>query len=122
MVKLFHRTSTAEGILREGFRDNEGSYGLVGVTLRGVFLSDRPLDLNEGVAGEDLLEVTLDENLLGDYELVEEGKPYREWCVPADLLNRHASIRRADGDCTEANENVRRFGGVGVPPKPAKPE
>lgn len=109
-VKLFHTTSAAEAILRDGFRDGVGPYGLVHGTLRGVFLSDRPLDLNEGAEGEDLLEVTLEENLLGDYELVEKEKPYREWCVPADLLNRHASIRRAVGGRPGAAGEICRGG------------
>jgi len=33
--------------------------------------------------------VTITDDLdLDEWELVEEGKPYREWCVPAELLNR----------------------------------
>jgi hypothetical protein len=29
---------------------------------------------------------------LADYELVEEGRTYREWCIPAAVLNQAASI------------------------------
>jgi hypothetical protein len=25
---------------------------------------------------------------LDSWEIIEEGKPYREWCVPARILNR----------------------------------
>ena len=28
----------------------------------------------------------------GDFEMVEEHKPYREWCVPAELINARASV------------------------------
>ncbi|MDQ3275966.1 MAG: hypothetical protein M3Q39_13300 [Actinomycetota bacterium] len=51
------------------------------------------LDINEGASGDDLLEVVMDADLLADHELIQSGSPYREWCAPADLVNRHASIR-----------------------------
>src|SRR5215211_5134632 len=75
------RTAEGEAILREGFRDAEGSYMLANTVLRGVFVSDVPLDINGGAAGGELLELTLSAELaLDDFELVEDGKPYREWC------------------------------------------
>jgi hypothetical protein len=93
-MKFFHRTNAAEAILRDGFRDAEGSYMLIGLMLRGVFLSDIPLDVNEGAKGTQLLEVTLPiaESEISDYELI-EGKPYREWCLPAKLINRSGTVR-----------------------------
>lgn len=30
---------------------------------------------------------------LDEFELVQEGMPYREWCVPAELLNTCARLR-----------------------------
>jgi hypothetical protein len=90
-MRLFHRTDAADAILAGGFRDGEGSYMLVGLTLRGVFLSNVPVDVNEGAKGDELLEVLLPDGTdLSEYELIEEGKPWREWCVPAALLNRMA--------------------------------
>lgn len=60
--------------------------------LTGVFLSDIPLGVNEGatVAHDTLLRVTLDIPVsdLAELELVEEGKGYREWVVPAVIINR----------------------------------
>ena len=39
--------------------------------------------INEGATGDGVLELTLPDDFdLDDYELIEEGKPYREWCVP----------------------------------------
>ena len=36
-----------------------------------------------------MFEVTIPDDVdFDDYELIEEGMPYREWCVPAELLNR----------------------------------
>jgi hypothetical protein len=87
----YHRTARAEAILRDGFRDHEGSYGFDTI-LRGVFISDVPLDENEGAKGEELLEVTLDCDI-SEYQLTYEGANYREWCVPAELLNRKATVR-----------------------------
>jgi hypothetical protein len=101
---IYHRTGNAEAILRDRFRDEEGSYMLEDFTLRGVFLSDKPLDANEGAGGNHLLEVTLPDDCydFSYYELVEEGKPYREWCIPAEIINRHGTVRFATPD----EENV----------------
>ena len=92
---LYHRTHNSEANFRDSFRGEEGSYMLDNFTLRGVFLSDRPLDGNEGASGNHLLEVTLPDDCcdLSYYELVEEGKPYREWCIPAEIIKRHGTVR-----------------------------
>jgi hypothetical protein len=87
---VFHRTTevAARAILAEGFRDASGSYGLP-IVLEGVFVSDRPVDCNEGAKGDALLSIELaaSENELVDFEIVEDGKTWREWIVPARLLN-----------------------------------
>jgi hypothetical protein len=92
---LFHRTSSADAarIIREGFGDASGAY----MTTRrhvGVWLSDRPLDENEGAIGDTLLEVdlSLTEDAIAEYEWTEEGKPYREWLMPAELINGNARV------------------------------
>lgn len=46
-MRAFHRTSHAPDILRDGFKDAEGTY-LTDRVWRGVWVSDRPLDINEG--------------------------------------------------------------------------
>jgi hypothetical protein len=94
-VKLYYTTDAAEATLMlDGdapFHDDR--YRLGGLTLVGVIVSDRPLDMNEGRPGEDAREVTITDDLdLDEWELVEEGKPYREWCVPAELLNRFPGV------------------------------
>ena len=96
-MRLFHTTDAAEAILRDGFRDATASYGLATTVRNGVFLADAPVGVNEGAIGDQVLEVTLPDDLdLGDFELVEGGKPYREWCVPAALLNTRGRLRLAD--------------------------
>ena len=101
-MKLYHRTGAASAILANGFQDATGSYMLVGITLSGVWLADQPLDANEGAKGRDLLEVTFPGDVdLSFWELVPEvdGEPapgyggYREWCMPAALINDRAAVR-----------------------------
>jgi hypothetical protein len=93
-IRFYHRTNAAEAIIRDGFRDDEGSYMLKGMRLRGVFLSDILLDANDGAEGDQLLEISLQATCdISDYEIIEEGKPYREWCVPAGIINRCGEVR-----------------------------
>jgi hypothetical protein len=90
MLLLYHRTraATAANILAEGFRDGTGKY-LTDQQWSGVWLSNEPLDENEGAVGDTLLEVKLRGTweVLSAYEWIEEGKGYREWLIPAAKLN-----------------------------------
>ncbi len=93
---FYHRTTAeaAAAILANGFRDGAGTYGVSRET-EGVWLSDVPLDVNEGAEGDVLLAIeTPDPGPLAAYEWIEEKKPYREWQVPAAWLNAHGSVRR----------------------------
>jgi hypothetical protein len=83
---LYHRTSAADAILRDGFKDTTGYY-LTSTEYNGVWFSDVPLDGNEGADGDMLLAVEIPEEVIAEYEWIEEGKPYREWLIPADLVN-----------------------------------
>lgn len=98
---LFHRTTSeaAMTILAEGFRDATGTYLTVN-EYTGVWLSDQQLDENEGANGDTLLRVVIPDGDLSDYEWIEEGKPYREFLVPAALINQTATvtIERVDQD------------------------
>jgi hypothetical protein len=94
---FYHRTPSASQILKTGFKDSSGSYGIGGVTLEGVFISDIPLDINEGAKGDDLLRVTVPEHIdLREYELMQPRSPYREWCVPAEVLNTQCTVCPVD--------------------------
>lgn len=90
MLRLYHRTHSdaAESILAGGFKDGNGSY-LTDRERSGVWFSDRPLDAHEGADGDTLLEVSLNtsDESIAYWEWVEEGKPYREWLMPAALVN-----------------------------------
>ena len=59
-------------------------------------MSDRPLDNSEGASGETLLQVEVEEPLIAAYEWIEEGKPYREWLIPAAVLNKAGQVKLAD--------------------------
>lgn len=94
-MRYFHRTGAPDAILASGFADGIGTY-LTGDFHEGVWLSDRPLDGSEGAKGSALLAVDVPAEIadLFDrrHEWVEEGKPYREWLVPASVLNEHAEL------------------------------
>jgi hypothetical protein len=87
---VYHRTRAdiASAIMCNGFRDATGPYMTI-YEHTGVWVSDRPLDINEGADGDTLLRIELRcrESELADYEWIEDEKPYREWLVPAALLN-----------------------------------
>jgi hypothetical protein len=53
----------------------------------GVWISDLPLGEGEGATGDALFALDIDEAVIAAYEWIEEGKPYREWLVPAALPN-----------------------------------
>lgn len=98
---LFHvaTDTAAAAILQHGFRDGRGTY-LTGQEFSGVWLSDQPLDVNEGAEGSAVLAVTFSIPLarLAEFEWVEEGKGYREWLVPAEFINKHATVTLAPED------------------------
>lgn len=87
-LTVFHRTTqvVAEQILRGGFRNTTGRY-LTDREWSGVWVSDRPLDNSEGASGAVLLQIEIAEDRLAAFEWIEEGKTYREWLVPAAVLN-----------------------------------
>ena len=100
-MRFYHRTSTeaAQAILREGFRDTTGTY-MTDEEFTGVWVSERPLDCNEGAWGDVVLQIELEATAeeLADFEWVEEGKPHREWLVPASLLNGRGKITVEEAD------------------------
>jgi len=92
----YHRTTRAiaKSVLSGGFRDATGTY-LTDREHGGVWVSDVQLDENEGAGGDALLVIEgLEPREIAPYEWIEAGKPYREWCVPAAILNA-ARIREA---------------------------
>jgi hypothetical protein len=96
-VLLYHNTFAASAILRDGFRDGEGSY-LTDQPHQGVWLSDRPLDINEGAVGDVLLCIEIPEQAIAPWEWVgEPSMGYREFLAPAELVNRFGPPVVAEG-------------------------
>src|SRR6266699_2442609 len=64
-----------------------------------VWLSNNPLDENEGTKGPVLLEVSVKatHREMAQFEWIEEGKPYREWLIPATFLNSRMVVKVAGG-------------------------
>jgi hypothetical protein len=85
-MRCYHRTHHADAIVRDGFVDGEGSYGATNV-YRGVWVSDEPLDGNEGAWVDVLLALDVPDDVFTEYEWVEEMKSYREALTPAAVLN-----------------------------------
>jgi hypothetical protein len=89
-MQLYHSTSleNAAHIQKEGFKEDD-FYGIA----RGVFFSDRPLDVGDGVArcADVYFEVSVPLGFdLDEFEVIEDGKPdeaYREWLLPAATVN-----------------------------------
>ena len=114
-MKLYHTTTpdAARKIQAQGLRDRTGHY-LTSTEHTGVWLADAPLTVNEGTTGNQVLEVCFPDDFdLSEWEWVEEGKPYREFLIPADRINPVAQIRClcafcADGEEREAVRFVRK--------------
>ena len=94
-MKLYHGAAIvhARQMLTEGFENLTNNFGLFNaatgepVNTTGVFFSDVVLDENEGVNSEAYLVLDIPDAELTQYEWFEEGKGYREWCIPAELAN-----------------------------------
>jgi hypothetical protein len=87
-MRLFHRTTIdARTIRRHGFRDTTSDY-MTRTQHTGCWFSDKVLNVNED-AGEQILavETTLTEDDIDQYEWKTDGKGYREWLIPAAVVN-----------------------------------
>jgi len=95
---IFYHSTTRENaarILRDGFCDRTDYY-LTSQLHTGVWLSDMPLDENEGASSEERLCLELDEARVTPFEWIEEGKGYREFLVPAAIVNT-GEVRALEG-------------------------
>ena len=100
-MRLYHGTTlaNAEQVARNGFQDVTSNFGLYSaasgepVNTTGVFFSDLVLDENEGICSEAYFVLDIPNEHLASYEWMEEGKGYREWCIPAALANSFFSNR-----------------------------
>jgi hypothetical protein len=99
-VILYHAVrdqATAETIFAQGFRDARG-YDSADRWWRGVWLFDLPLlDTGRGRVGAALLiRVDVPQGIADAYESVQQHAIYREWLIPADILNQYPRVRAQD--------------------------
>jgi len=95
-MRLYHVTdrASAEQIQNEGFVDTEVIHDNRELLI-GVWLADRCLagenDVGPrlGPAPDVALWLDLPDEAVERYERADPEKPYREFCVPADLVNDH---------------------------------
>lgn len=91
---FYHRTNSdnARAIMNSGFRNGSG-YFLSNRIWTGVWLSSIPVDSEPGSEKDALLMVKLDidEPELSRWEWAAEGRSYREWLLPAAIINRSAA-------------------------------
>ncbi len=101
-MHVFHTTDGAAAILTDGFHDELGSY-LPDQIYYGVWFADRPLDAHAGAHGDTVLVLDIPEDVLTPYEWINGwGEPdlrspaavlathaYREFLVPAEIVNRY---------------------------------
>jgi hypothetical protein len=94
MMTLYHRTrsAAAASIQRNGFRDSTDTY-MTHHEYTGVWLSDHVLDANEGACGDVVLAIEIPEEQVTPYEWIETEKGYREFLVPAEILNTYGPPR-----------------------------
>ena len=100
---LYHRSTIpgAREIIKHGFEDEKWSFGLhdalTGETLKafGVWLTDRPLSVDEGPPGDAILEVRVDfsEEALQAFELLGVFEDARLWVVPTEIVSPHSQVR-----------------------------
>ena len=111
MTTFYHGTSAAvaDQILVSGFRDAPALWGNDGA-IAGIWVSNAPVIATYGEVCLRLT-FTLLPSFFDDYQVVLEdpttGPGYREWVLPANLINQYANIERydTDGD-TERGEPI----------------
>jgi hypothetical protein len=88
-MRIFHCTVSAAAaiIVTEGFKDNEEKY-LSDFAWRGVWVSDRPLDICSE-PGNAVLTLDIPAELFAEYEFLQEDATYRGSLIPAKILNRY---------------------------------
>jgi hypothetical protein len=91
-MRLYHPTLHSADILRDGFGESSGAY-LTETDHSGVWLYDRPVAIQMGGGDEAvLLEIDIPESLVAPFEWG-SGLPYRQFLMPAALINLHGRPR-----------------------------
>lgn len=93
-LALYYSTTSidAKRILSRGFEDLRSAF-MTDSELHGVRLFDRLREADDGRVRECHISVQFcDEAALQEFEVIEEGRPYRKWVVPASFIRDNASV------------------------------
>jgi hypothetical protein len=93
-MKLYHPTRHAAEILRDGFGERSGAY-LTESDHSGVWLFDRPTEDHKSDELDVILELEIPESVVAPFEW-HIGLPYREFLMPAALVNMYGPPRISD--------------------------
>jgi hypothetical protein len=121
-MRLYHVTdrASAEVIISEGFKDAEVIHD-DSELLIGVWLSDRCLAGEDdvgprlGPVADSALSIELPAEVAEAYERRDSAKPYREFCVPAALLNDYAIESLQELEDVDPAERRRRGSSLETP-------
>jgi hypothetical protein len=93
-MALYHVTTTegAAGIEANGFSDAAGYYRQE-ADRAGVWIADTPQPVGTGIASPVVFEIDAPVSALAEYEWSEAGKTFRQWLVPASVLNAYPRRR-----------------------------
>ena len=83
--------------LTNGFLDGKGTF-MTGRIHRKGWFSDCHLDFGRGAKGDTPMTLEIPNDLLPEYERIEEGKPDREFLIPAEIVNRLGKPEVCDED------------------------
>jgi hypothetical protein len=86
-MRLYRRTQMANTILIDGLEDWNHAFRF-NIRHTGVWVSDRPLEADEGPRGDAVLVFEIPESAIREFEWARDGADHREWLLPAALLNR----------------------------------
>lgn len=99
-LRFYHRTSKENGraIVESGFQNSTG-YLFGNRAWTGVWLTSMPLDQVAETESDTLLKVKLhvSERELARWEWTGEKRCFREWLIPAALLNRRMKAEVVSG-------------------------
>jgi hypothetical protein len=88
-MQLYHASPDAEAILEQGFVDGDSFYHS-GRLHRGVWLFDRPTGGGEDTTADSrTVVVDIPDDLALRHEWLEEDRGYRQFLIPAELVNRY---------------------------------
>jgi hypothetical protein len=92
-MKLYYCSKTTEethAILRDGFINDLEYKGI-----SCIYLADTPV----AKQGEQLLEISLPVEIdISSFEIFAPGARWREWCVPAGIINQYGKTRQLPDD------------------------